>query len=918
MAHGIIGRQRGLLALGEFLDGVPASGSALVFEGVAGIGKTALWHEGIRLARERGFRVLTARSTESELQAAFTTIGDLLEPMIRDLLPQLVPVQRGALEVALLMREPEGPPPEARLIAAALLSVMRASTQQQPLVLALDDLQWVDTTSATVLRFALRRLGGASVGVLATVRGRPASLPMELDRAFVGIRRFPVEQLSVAELHRLLRSRLALTLPRPLLLRAHEIAGGNPFFALELGRALTERGTRLEGGDLALPESLRSVVADRLASLPARVRETLVAVAALATPTVTLLEPFASGVVDDLELAHVRGLVDLEDDRIRFTHPLLAPACYGSLPLHTRRRLHRRLAELDVGPGERARHLAIAATGPDEAIAAALATAAGGARARGAAQSAAELAERAVVLTPTDPRATLDRRRIVAAEHCLYAGDARRARVLLEEAVNSSEPGPIRAEALSCLAGAGPATEGFRWAESLYGRALLEPGLEMGQRTHILCELAWMAAAGGDGARGTRLADEGLALAEQLGEPEALAVGLATVARVTFWRTGRIRRDLLDRAIELEEAAGGGGSSRVLLGRILTRADQHEEARALFTVLIDEAAERGDPWLVGRLFFRAELEVAAGVWETAARVCDEGVELAREIGWMMFVPLCLSVRAEIDAYRGEAERARAAIPDLLQTAERAGLMDEVHQLLRAIGVLELSCGNAAACWRQVSPRFAGIDQIDDEYLAQLAGAVAIEALVAIGDLPEAERLLRLLDDCAAESDSGLRPLANRCRGLVHAAHGDLDRAMASLELAALVPDRPREPNPFELARTLLALGTVQRQARRKRGARETLERAAEIFELLGARLWLANTRAELRRIGGRIASTDQLSETERRIVELVVAGRRNRDVAAELSLSPNTVAWNLSKVYRKLGVSSRTELAARIAGISQG
>ena len=123
---------------------------------------------------------------------------------------------------------------------------------------------------------------------------------------------------------------------------------------------------------------------------------------------------------------------------------------------------------------------------------------------------------------------------------------------------------------------------------------------------------------------------------------------------------------------------------------------------------------------------------------------------------------------------------------------------------------------------------------------------------------------------------------------------------------------PREANPFEQAR-LLALGTVQRRAQHKRDARESLQRAAEIFQRLGAHLWLEKARAELRRIGGRTASEAHLSETERQIVELVVAGRRNRDVAAELSLSPNTVAWNLSKVYRKLGVSSRTELAARIA-----
>jgi len=128
-----------------------------------------------------------------------------------------------------------------------------------------------------------------------------------------------------------------------------------------------------------------------------------------------------------------------------------------------------------------------------------------------------------------------------------------------------------------------------------------------------------------------------------------------------------------------------------------------------------------------------------------------------------------------------------------------------------------------------------------------------------------------------------------------------------------MPEPPQGTNPFELARTLLALGTVQRRAQHKRTARESLEQAAEIFERLGARQWLDKTRSELRRIGGRTASHDELSETERQIVQLVVAGHRNREVAAALSLSPNTVAWNLSKIYRKLGVTSRTELASRLA-----
>jgi DNA-binding CsgD family transcriptional regulator len=249
---------------------------------------------------------------------------------------------------------------------------------------------------------------------------------------------------------------------------------------------------------------------------------------------------------------------------------------------------------------------------------------------------------------------------------------------------------------------------------------------------------------------------------------------------------------------------------------------------------------------------------------------------------------------------------------LLHIAERTGIADYAYQLGRALATLELSVGDAESAWSHVEPLFAKSREMD-EYCAHVAGSVAIEALIGIGDLRTAERLLDQLEEHAAGCDTTVRALAQRARGLLHASRGDQERAIAALEAAAVDPKLPQEANPFELARTLLMLGTVQRQAQHKRVARDTLERAVEIFKRLGARAWWEKAHSELRRIGGRAASDDQLSETERRIVELVVAGRRNSEVAAELSLSRNTVAWNLSKVYRKLGVSSRTELAARIA-----
>jgi DNA-binding CsgD family transcriptional regulator len=923
MAEEVIGRSGELLSLAAFVEAVPNTGQALVLEGEAGIGKTVLWQEGLRLADEHGFRVLRSRSSASETQIGFAAISDLLAPVIDETVPLLVPLQRRALESALLLREPGRSQPDARVLGLALVSVVRSLARNGPLLVAVDDAQWVDASSAALLAFALRRMEDEPVGVLATVRGRSVQAPFELDRAFGDFRRMPVEPLSIGAIHRLLWGRLALTLSRPMLTRVHKTAGGNPFFALELGRGLVRGSIPADADDLSLPENLQALVADRLGALPKRVRDTLVAVAALAAPSVTLLESLGATAVDDIELARNRGVVELGGDRIRFTHPLLAPACYTAMPLHRRRRVHQRLAELDIDPEERARHLAIASPGPDKEIAAALDAAARYAHGRGAAQAAAELAERAVRLTPVAAVEDVGRRRIAAAELCAYAGDLTRARALLEEVVDSAAPGPLRAEGLCRLANVRRALDGNAIAVELLSRALAEPGVESRQRVIILCSLGSVMHVGSGSSSAAQYAAAALALAEEVAEPELLAVSLNLVAMWAFFRTGRIQRDLLDRAIELHCRIDGGLSSesravfadpRTSLAWQLGAAGRYDESRAISREVIAQDLDRDDPSVVWNMLDMARFEVRAGLWESAARLCDEAMELARQTGRETAEPLGLMILAEIDAYRGAAEFTTTA--DLLRAAERFDLDFTTSSLNRALASLELCRDDPRAGWRRVAPYFEDIDEMDELH-AQIAGSVAIEALIGIGNLGTAEQLLTLLDERAADADTPLRSLAHRCRGLLLAVRGDHEGAIAELEAAAVELDPPQKMDPLELARTLLSLGRVRRQAQHKRAARETLERALEIFEQLGARPWVDRTRSELRRIGGRIASAHELSETERRIAELVVAGCRNRDVAAELSLSPNTVAWNLSKIYRKLGVGSRTELAARVGATRQ-
>jgi len=909
MTEQLIGRSSEQRSLDEAVATLREWPCAVVLEGDAGIGKTTLWDHGRRRAAQAGVRVLVARSASSESAYAFAVLGDLLAPVLEETLTDLVPVQRRALEVALALREPGSSPPDARVLGLGLLAVLRVLLRDGPVLLALDDVQWADPASVEVLTFALRRVRDERLGVLVTVRGRPVDSPLGLDRSPVGVTRLPVEPLPPGDLHRLLVARLGLDLPRPALVHVHTTTGGNPFYALELGRGVVERDLVLDDDLVPLPDSLTALMAQRLQVLPPQSHETLVAVAALAAPVVTLVERLGPSAVADVELAARCGLVAFDGDRIRFTHPLLASASYSAMPLHHRRRIHRQLASLPLGPEEVARHLALAATRPDEEIALALDRAAEHAAARGAVQAAAELAERAVGLTPPDDLDAGNRRRVVAADLCRAAGDLPKARAMLQHAVDTSEHGPVRARALSGLASVRSSAEGFRIAENLYLAALDEPGLTTRDRVSVLCDLAWSVDAGGSRGQGTAYAEEALRAAELDGDPGSIGLGLVTVAELEFWRSGRIHRDLLDRAVAIERMTGRDLGARSALARSLGRADRHREACALFEELVAEGRARDDPDVSDLLFFLARAEIGAGDWVAAEQHCAAADEVARQTGEQATESLCRMMRAEIAAYRGD-ERARQEIAELLPIAADTGFFGAVHRLSRALGCLELSLGRPGDAWRQAATHLDGLGELD-EVQAQLAGSVGVEALIGTGDLDGAARLLQLLQARATGADSALPALADRCRGQLLDAHDRSEEAVAVLETAAQAP-HPHGTNALESCRTVLALGTAQRHAQHKRDARQTLTRAAEGFDRLGAGAFADRARSELRRIGGRTASDNALSETERLIVDRVVAGMRNREIATDLSLSPHTVAWNLSKVYRKLTVSSRTELVARL------
>ena len=327
----LVGREAELERVDGFLTGAEVGPVVLVLDGEAGIGKTRVWQEGLRRAADRGHRALLCRPAESEAQLAFAALSDLLADALEETLPELQEPQRRALEVALLLADPGDRPVDQRAVAAGLLSSVRRLSVSQPVVVAVDDVQWLDSSSASVLEFALRRLRDERVGLLLTLRSsEEVEAPLGLEHSHVGtlLTRLRLGPLSLGALQRLLREALGTAYPRRTLQRLLEASGGNPFFALELGRALARQDGDLDRPrELPLPRRLDELMYERLAAFSPDTRGVLDLAALLAEPSVPLLErALGQDVESALAPARGAGVVCVDHDRVRFSHPLIASA----------------------------------------------------------------------------------------------------------------------------------------------------------------------------------------------------------------------------------------------------------------------------------------------------------------------------------------------------------------------------------------------------------------------------------------------------------------------------------------------------------------------------------------------------------------------------------------------------------------
>ncbi|HET7338425.1 MAG TPA: AAA family ATPase [Candidatus Dormibacteraeota bacterium] len=896
----IVGREIDLASVLAFVDQSSETAAAFVLEGEAGIGKTTLWAAALEHAQTQGSCTLSSRPAEAERGLAYSGLGDLLEDVVDELLPSLSPPRRRALEVAML-REEASVAVDERAVAVAVRDVLQRLSETQRVLIAVDDVQWLDAASSHALAFALRRLGKNHILLLFTQRVGAGVQPSELESALAPdrVRHQLVGPLSVGALHQLLRDQFGRPFARQTLLRIHERSGGNPYFALELGRVIPDVDPFQP---LPVPETLEALLRARIAGLPVSTRDALALVSALGTATESMLLR-AGFVSEDLRPATAVGVIEREDNSIRFTHPLLSSLLYADLG-DRRREIHARLAEHVEDPLLHARHLALSKDKPDEGIASVLDEAVKLAQDRGAAAVAAELAEYAVRLTPAEARDHRHRRALAAARAHQSAGEWTRARAIASEFLSETDAGSWRAEALVLLS----ELEGSDQAIELLEQALKEAAGRTALLSLIHCRLAWVTRF----RTGIDHASAALELADQLDDPYLRARARAVQAILAWFAgTEKSPADLVQLAEHLPAALGVYRlvqEATQAIVNTLAPASVRNEGRAFFEREYSEWRDRDEARSARALWGLAWIEFWAGNWRQASENAVGAHDIAIQYG--LEVPQDHLPIAVIAVHRGQLDVARTHSERALSLAmEQFGFHPPQH--LAVLGLVALERGESAAAldWFDKAGKRAAALGWGEPSLRWWTSE-HVELLLGLGRIDEAIALLDVWrKDATRVAREWVLAHATRCDGLVAAARNDVSGALTLLARAAA--EHEAVGDPFGRARASLALGIVQRRARQKRAARNAFEAAASDFESIGASTWAARAGFELGRISGR-RHVAGLSPSERRVAMLVAEGKTNREVAAELFLGERTVASHLTSIYAKLDVRSRTELARRM------
>ncbi len=916
--HELYGREDAVHVVDELLAG----GGSVVAVGAPGAGKTSLMKVAGRLARRQGRRVLAITPTQFERGLPFAGLAELIGQCPEGIDRHLPQPQRHALAVALQHAEPDGPEVSALAVPLAVRGVLDHLCRSEPVALLIDDLQWLDQSSVGSLGFAVRGVstGPDRLSVLVATRPDPDT-GTDLLRSLTEPRRDlvlrPLDERAVGQL---LRSRLGPRWTPPRCAGVARASAGNPFLALEIAKAMHADGPHRggitwRGNDpvFPVPPTLAGLLGERVTRLPDDARDVLTLVSAAGRLTLAQLQAI---VAPDRLASALEAAADADvatvgaESAVAFAHPLLASALYDAAAPADRRRAHRLLADSLDDPVERARHRTKSITVPDDRVAGELERAADISRARGARQLAGELLEGSALATPygDDGQAAFGRW-LRAADNYVDAGDEEAARTALDRATALAVLPERQAQVLvrrSQLADDIPS--GRLFAEQAF--RLSPPDGEL--RAEILYRLGRHHRMEGRGGLALRLTQMALVQAAAHGRQDIQLAALTQRQAIErLWGTGVPGRSL----DEFRELATGAGRDRPPEGwewawMHAFFAPWHDPAAEGHTRdAIASAVDAGRYADLSYLYMclvlvlvrrskfrqaRAALREAdhSGAWTSSTGALQE--DLARI--------LVTAYEGNLDEARSRARRA-AARPLVSSSTYWRGIV------LALLGFIDASARDwpaALGALREVAGILTTTGMVA---LEQLLWAVDYcDAALQTGSHDDARAAIGILRRQAAAGQPEAAVAADRCQALLTAAAGDTEKALAQLRAIVQLPDAE---SPFEAARSRLALGQVYRRAGHKALATETLNEAARAFDERGAPRWSQRALAEAERTGLRPA-TGTLTASEHRVAQLVGEGRSNQETADLLFMSVKTVEANLTRIYRKLSVRSRTELANRL------
>ncbi|MEV7023228.1 AAA family ATPase [Kitasatospora sp. NPDC093558] len=898
----LYGREREQAVVDGLLDGARDGRSGVqLLAGEAGIGKTALLDHAVAAAGD-GFRVIRAAGVEHEAELPFAGLSLLLAPGL-DRLPTLPGPQRLALEAVFgLTAEPV---PTGRLLTGlATLGLLAELASDRPLLCVVDDVQWLDRASWDALLLAARRLQAEGVVLLLAARTDGAAPDAQL-----GLPELTLEPLAEGDATRLLTHRAGPDLPAPVRRRLLAEAAGNPLALTELPVNGAETATP---GSLPLTSRLLIAFHGQVTGLPAATQTLLLAAAVEEHGELDVVLPAAEllGVgAEHLAPAEESGLVTVAPDRrIAFRHPLLRAAVLQRAPHLQRLAAHRALGAALPDGDRRTWHLALAATAPDAELADALERTAVRAGSRGAHGGAAAAYERAARLTPDRDAAT--RRLVLAAEAATEEGKLAHAEALADQAAARTDS--VLAHAL--LDHVRATAHFWRGSYPTAYRLLLDAAGTAVEPPHAARMLfqafhaAWYAGEEPVAAVLDRLAalpladDEPLApLARHLTAAVLPALGRPAGPLPTARATaGAARAAGADTPADLVQVCG----ATLVLGR-------DDETAELAAELVAEARAKGTLGVLPTLgFFLAEAELFHGRHRDAEVTATEALDLARDTGQHQWVSQLTALLAHLAALAGATDTCTGLAAEALattgpQSAAPASGEPWAHW---ALALHDLGHGRAGDAADRLNTLTTG--RYRHHVSATRAVPDLVEAAVRLGTPDRAaEPYERFARWSAAAGRPWTEALRLRCQALL----GPDELAESAYRAALDLHEGTHRP--FEQARTALLYGEWLRRARRRTDARPHLRAALETFDRLAAHPWATRARTELTATGTTAptpAAPDSplaaLTPQELQIARLAARGLTNRDIAAQLFLSPRTVGHHLYKAYPKLGITSRTAL----------